>query len=488
MNIFKLDKNTSIYLYGAAAIGSIIYNNLTKSGYKVSGFIDNRADELDDYYGLPVYKLDEFDKDAESLIVVAVKNVFEHEQIVKRITKQGYYNIIYKPKAVLNNCGTEEDLVLSALYDAMLDGNITDVYKIRKTYKANIYEYQDYSVIKEYDNGEIIAKIPIEFIYTNNYDTAFSRWGNLSIMAFFTHVQFFRYMLGDKDSSTEYYVDTFCTESAPKGVKITQKWKENVVRNRSMILENMNLASELDPDFFIRNAPEAEWNEKGYFNLTSGKHRAAFFAAKQYKYVPLKISKNDYISYVNENGVRTVINYIENNNLELTSVISNPYFLRYPTLNNEFYYNFLFKCSNYMSQRMFEENENVDFKSVNIIDNTSNYLGYGCHFSRMGCNVYKMKCDNEELFALVTNLLHVNEYKLVTDGVDNININYAFIEVDADITLEDDSFIRKYNPDTIIVIITKGSNIHSDKYALDGCLTKGYSKNRLVEVNIYKRM
>ena len=98
--------------------------------------------------------------------------------------------------------------------------------------------------------------------------------------------------------------------------------------------------------------------------MTSGKHRAAFFAAKQYKYVPLKISKTDYESYVNEEEVRRVIDYIENNNLDLTSVISNPYFLRYPTLNNEFYYNLLFMCSNYMSQRMFDEEGNVDFNTL----------------------------------------------------------------------------------------------------------------------------
>lgn len=488
MSVFNLDKNASIYLYGAAAIGSIIYNNLIKAGYSIAGFLDNRADELDSYYGLPVYKLDEFDGDVESVIVVAVKNVFEHEQIVKRITKQGYYNIIYKPKSILNNCGTEEDEVLSGLYDAMLDGNITDVYKIRKTYKANIYEYKDYSIIKEYNNGEIIARIPIEFIYTNNYDTAFSRWGNLSIMAFFTHVQFFRYMLGDKDSSMEYYVDTFCTESAPDGVKITQRWKENVVRNRSMILENMNLASELDSDFFIRNAPEAEWNKKGYFNLTSGKHRAAFFAAKQYKYVPLKILKTDYESYVNEEEVRRVIDYIENNNLDLTSVISNPYFLRYPTLNNEFYYNLLFMCSNYMSQRMFDEEGNVDFNTLDIIDNTDNYLGYGCHFSRMGCNVYKANCDNKELFEQVTNMLHVGNYKMLSDKLVDKNIDYIFMEANADMKLEEDGLVSEYNPDTIIAIVPANLDIYSEKYMYNGCLTKGYSKNRPVEVNIYKRM
>ena len=95
----------------------------------------------------------------------------------------------------------------------------------------------------------------------------------------------------------------FCKVAAnEKGSRITKAWEKSVIKNRTEVFENMNCSYEYDQNFFVRNAAPAEWNEKGYFNLISGKHRATFFIAKGQNAVPLNICEEDFQKWINIDG------------------------------------------------------------------------------------------------------------------------------------------------------------------------------------------
>ena len=53
---FELD-NKKIYIYGAAATGEIVFDIFSKKNYRIEGFIDKRAAELDEFKGKKVITL-----------------------------------------------------------------------------------------------------------------------------------------------------------------------------------------------------------------------------------------------------------------------------------------------------------------------------------------------------------------------------------------------------------------------------------------------
>lgn len=452
MNSFEFNKKTPIILYGAAAIGNIMYNVLFSQGYNVKGFIDKRADEITDYLNLPVWKIEDNSLDRNDIVIISVKNVFEHEQIVEQLVENGFTNLIFKPLNVLNGKGTENEKCLSNLYDKILENKVLTPTNLKATFQANIYTFKDYALYSE-GNNEVIAKIPVEFVYTNNYDPQESKWGNINILSFFTHIHFFKFLLGDCNKSPEYYVNEYCEYTAPEEVKITDGWKKNVIRNRLMILEQMNAANELEPDFFTRNAPTAVWNPKGYFNLTSGKHRAAFFAAKHYKYIPLKISKDDYEQYCTKENAEKLILSINNNKKKyITLPINNPLFYRYPLLTNEYYYNFLVYYSDYIAVREYFPKKILQWDKLTFLEKSNDLYGVGGHFSRMGSHVYKtaIQTENKELFDIIQKTLHIPDITLLSNvEIRNLRPDYFFIECNDEEIIT--AYVRDVLPRNLVI-------------------------------------
>ena len=453
MKSFTFNKENPIILYGAAAIGNIIYNNLHSQGYNIKGFIDKRASELTDYLGLPVWNINNNSLNTQNIIIIAVKNVFEHEQIVSQLLQNGYTNIIFKALNVLNGEGTNEEILLSEVYDKILENKPVKDTILSSTVNANIYTFKDYGS-SSIDDENVIARIPLEFVYTNNYTSVESKWGNINILSFFTHIHFFKFLLGDYTKVPDYYINEYCIYTAPPRIKITEGWKDNVIRNRLMILEQMNAANELEPDFFIRNAPTAVWNPKGYFNLTSGKHRAAFFAASNYKYIPLKLSKRDYEQYMAKQYAEILINYIkENSSSALTLPINNPLFYRYPMLTNEYYHSLLVYYTDYIAISSYFPQKILLWKNITIVEMSNDSYGIIGHFARMGCNAYKIvtETNNRELFDITQKVLHIPPVTLLSShSIKQLKPDYFFIECDDPQNISD--YANVIIPRNLIVI------------------------------------
>lgn len=336
---FRIDSETPIYLYGAASIGKIVLKGL--SSFNIQGFIDMRGKEIQSMCKKPVYSLEDMPSLAEEddVIIVTVKNVFEHEEIAYSLYLRGCKNIIYKPKGVLEGNATEHEEMLSDLWDEIVSGDdrLMD-RRIPQYQPAFRYDFVDYAKIRETDE-RVIANIPLELIYTNDID---SFWGNINIQALYPHISFFGFLDNKSGTEKESYIE-FCEQAASTigDIKITEAWRENVLRNRTGIYEQMCNALDLDPDFFIRTAPTADWNTKGYFNLTSGKHRATFLVSKGKRYIPLSIAKPDYLSWLQkEEYIVFKEQFVHDGVRETKSKILHPYFYKFPCVEPIFYTRF----------------------------------------------------------------------------------------------------------------------------------------------------
>lgn len=449
-NFFQIDCNSSILIYGAAAIGIIVYDICKEKNIPLKGFIDKRGNEISQLCGLKVWSLSDEDIneiDKNSIIFVGVKNVFEHDNIVEKLVAYGFNNIIYRPYSVIKGGGTKEEKRLYEAYDQFANREI-DIPSgmLPKTFKVCPYDFKDCSVIKL--NGKYkTAYVPLESLYTDNkVKNGRFAWTNIPVMALIPHIDFFRYMDGQSGFSYHRYMD-YCMSSAKAGgqIKITERWQENVIKNRADVFDNMNLSIERDYDFFVRNAPAGEWNPAGYFNLVSGKHRAAFFMAKGRQYFPLKISEEDFEAWVNREALSKFINKFSEMDLpECHAPVEHPYFYDMKCDNHTFYYRILSSFVYQIALQQYEVERSIALEQNGGVIISLNDDGYMArNLQKYGMRVEV--CNKSILAEMLNELLLVKEQQAQ-------NATYAIIEYKFGTEISYRELIER-NLDCMVVIV-----------------------------------
>ncbi len=396
-DFFHFTQDTPVWLYGAASIGHIMNERLMSAGYDVRGFIDKRGDEISEFCGLPVFSLDEVRLNQgilNGIVFVAVKNVFEHEAIIRRLKDIGIKRLIYRPYSSL--IGTDNDIerCLNMIYSQYFEGeHIPSQVDVPIIKNVSTYNY-DYARVRAYED-KVIAYIPIDYIFTNDYSRSkMEKWGNLNIAAFFTHIDFFKYLSGDGSVGFDNYLYEYCefTANIDGRIEITDGWRKNVLKNRTQIFQEMLILLTIDKDFFLRNPATAKWNShRKFFNLTSGKHRCTFLASQNQFLIPLEISEDDYSIFLNEKGINKVGDLVsEIGNLNMP--ISHPYFYHLQGINYSVWYRLINAIILNVSRSVYEEKAIVSFVGLNVLIDYPDNGFLTSFFLRMGCLV---KCSHE---------------------------------------------------------------------------------------------
>jgi hypothetical protein len=381
-------------------------------GYTVLGFIDKRASEIGLFNNLPVWFLEKVPGEIKekAVVFVAVKNMFDHNLIVKKLLQYNFNRIIYKPYSVLINDPSNEDNDINLVYEDLYSGLGKYEYNIPMTYQVDVNYIKDYAIISQNDEN-VTALIPLDFIFFNGGES----WNNVNILTLFTHLDLFDFFSGNVNKSCESYLDCYCIPSARKeNITISDSWKQNVLHNRAMIYEQMNIALHTDRDFFNRNAVEAVWNRNGYFLLKSGKHRVSFLISKGYYYIPLVLLKNDYELFLNRPCMEPLLNFITDI-LSWDVPLTHPYFYRIPGIKNSFYYGIIKLITDHFAKGLLKKYNKIDFSKLAILDMTNDQGTISAFFMRMGSNVFRFG-EKSELFTLNHALGHIKkEVGSVTD-------------------------------------------------------------------------
>ena len=262
MKTFNL-KEKKIVFYGAASIGTLMLPVFEQAGFDVVFFIDKRANELPLFMNKKVYDVnDPYLKQLRYenyVVVVSVKNVFEHSNIAKKLVDLGFYQIIYRPLASIEGRGNDSQNLINDTYSLIEKGNFDDVQDIPCTEDTPCFIPNDDAVIEERDDL-VIANIPMVLLLTDNKKRT-TPWFNKPVMSLLPHIDLFRFISGDIDYSCDRYIK-FCVDSAKSSqwIETTESWKQNVLRNRTEIYERMSNSVELESGFFIRNAPNVVYN------------------------------------------------------------------------------------------------------------------------------------------------------------------------------------------------------------------------------------
>ncbi len=370
LDYFNL-KEKRILLYGAATIGIIAYDVFKKAGFDIAGFIDKRGDEIGMLCQKKVYSLDDIISEHmntdDYAVFISVKNVFEHTNIANDLIEIGLENIIYRPLCSINGAGDELSDQLYEIYDDIISGVFDRSDHIPKSLHKECFKPVDDSIICE-EEKYVIAYVSVDMIYSDK-KIENSAWYSRPLLSMLPHIELFRFIMGMKDYSVDRYLD-YCISAVrfKEGFEVTDRWKQNVINNRSMVFEHMSHSYELDPSFFVRNAPEVIYDSKErVFNLNSGKHRAAFFASLWRKYVPVRIDKEDYKIYLNIDASERLSQMIKQYDItRVDAPIPHPLFFSFPCESNEFYYGLLYALFYHISDLLFDMIGFPDFSSLKI--------------------------------------------------------------------------------------------------------------------------
>lgn len=365
-------KETPVVLYGAAYLGGVVYDYLhTKTN--IVAFIDKRADEILNYRDLPVYSINtpftQTDKDG-MIVLIAVKNVFDHRKIARQLKEQGFSFIIDF---------SHPD------FSKIMENTFTLPVTVDPYKSTMIYNWQDSAFILHND-GYVTARIPTPLVFTNIGGKQ-DFWADWPIQSLYPHEELFSFFDGNMNSNPYCYVEEYCIAGANRiGNKhITDRWKQNVLESRQKVFYNMEQNWQLKTSFFIDNAPTAAWSN-GKFNLTSGKHRAAFLASKGEHFIPLKVTEQNYQAFLNMESARETMNFIEHEQMEDTLFsIPHPYFYAFASQSGFAFYIILRKMLLQLGHVFLAKGHSLS--ELSVLCCSKHYAAFGRYFAQIGAKV-----------------------------------------------------------------------------------------------------
>lgn len=421
-----------VVLYGAASIASILTPKFEENGIRVVGYIDKRAEEIGQLFGRPVWSVSDPSlkgyRNDSYFIFVSVKNVFEHTDIANILIDIGFQNIVYRPRLILEGGSDPALEAIYQAYDAMEKGKAQKGVPIPKTREHELPKITDGAVVCR-DTGCVTALLPIELLHTD-IKVPDDIWYDKSILSLVPHIDFFRFLLNDAGHYTaERYLD-FCIESGKASkIEITDRWKKNVLHNRAMVFEQMRRAMELDPGFFIRNAPIVYWNRCGYFNLDSGKHRGAFYVSMHRRYMPVNMREEDYSHWKNAPVLEEVSAYMKEHGIyKLKAPISHPCFIKYPCDSTSFYYDLLGTLIYLIADRQMYAYGKTDFAKEHIFVYLDDSHFIGRAFAQMHADVEAID-EGGRLAGLIDQLLRCTVKNVSWAETEHKNYTWCIVDV-----------------------------------------------------------
>lgn len=472
----RLSGDVKIIIYGAGVKGNAIRIVLERNNYNVIGYIDKNACNMQNDMAMPVYALEakeieEMDK-SKVIVVVSVANIFVHEDIVSELQSRGFLYFICKINVF--NPRLEEKKI-NKIYDDLYLYGIIDKETVIPY--VEIKDLDSFRNIYDKKKQFVYCYVPLEMLFTieSNYkestlqlndSPSILRMVDKNIMYFVYCKKLYETFndLSDNYSWRKYldYYKLLKMNCAKIKYKSEEDEHDDFIRHlkeRYKVYLKMEEAYHYNYQFFKDYPIIAKWNQNGYFNIEDGANRAAFLMAKGMKWLPVKIIKEDYHKWKNEE----VANIIKSQyDLKLFDFpIENPYFMRI-TQETNFYQKVCQILLNYLGE------ENIKIEGMNIyqINAENGYIAR--QFARSRANVTIKTGSNfcSELELLVNRLVFVN-YTINNNPSSNMLFNQDVI-INLNKEYGDDFDYSLFRDGTMIFSLIRGEKEDNRQYNVLG--------------------
>ena len=291
MRCFTFDENKNYVVYGAGGNCYHIIRLFQNTNYHIEAILDQRADTMSDVMGIPVYTLEEYRKGEHAkekcVIIISIKNVFEHASIARNLIELGFENIIYKPFPILQGEKGEIWDSIDCVYEMLVEKKdlsaATQDNLVACSELSTLRVFKDELLISKSEQ-EVICWLPVELVC--NYDRE-DAYGLIPISSYYPLVELYQYLLNcGTENKWEKIEDNFalyCSEWIEKEHQVfTDSLKQSMIDSRINVFYQMQRKSDLDREFFIRNAVLVKRIDSFRFCLlSSGRNRMSFLSTNR---------------------------------------------------------------------------------------------------------------------------------------------------------------------------------------------------------------
>lgn len=435
MECYSINKDMKYIIYGAGGNCYHIKRLFDKEKYSIAAILDKRAEEMHFIEDTPVYTLEQFTKQEQLkdniVIIVSIKNVFEHVNIARELLELGYKNIIYKPFPILQGEHDEEWDSINCVYEAILEEEKLSGLngkKIACSRRNHLVQFKDELIIEE-SNDTVMCWMPVELVC--NYDRE-DAYRLLPMAAFYPLLNMYQYLLSSGYTyEWENILNDFFLYSIDwverTGKELSEGLKTSMINSRISVFGGMQKKADLDSHFFVRNAVSVKRIDPMRFYLTtSGRNRVSFLIAKGHRFVPVHMSREDYACWLNQRNFEELKQYLEKNCINcLFTTVQHPLMISYASETTDYISMFcmpvvreIYRQLHWMTAEKTNDYYKINLERYNdekgklsILSVTKDEGCIGRLLTMYGMKCYRMYCDQNqrEISQMIDKLFYIEE-------------------------------------------------------------------------------
>lgn len=341
MTKVHITKESSFIIYGGGEVGNICTRNLLERGYNVTAGLDKRKEGPNVIQGIYTYclgveQISLLEKE-NSIVVICLADGMLHKSVADDLYKRGYQNIVFLP--MVHSICAGEKRRLTALYNRILDGSELcgeEDWIYPYSYYKNPQLESMNGVFGETEDSYIVY-LRLEELFSESYELWKGDKSKVFVklehkdksIMLHPYLSMFKYFLLEIPSCEAYFAASRIERSDD------EKKKEIIKREKLYSIFKKEL--EKGMEFFLSAAPPVIRNPQNYYNLVGGHHRTLFLLSEGKTLFPVKMKKDDFVYWCNEESFIELRNFIYENEVESTyAPISHPAFLNFPSRSENF--------------------------------------------------------------------------------------------------------------------------------------------------------
>jgi hypothetical protein len=307
---YTIGTDEPIFIYGGGIFGVGCANRMIASGYNVVGIIDINPGQVKDS-PVPVLTPDAAATKYPGIFIwICLANGVPHTEIAMNLSLRGFERILFLP--LFLDSKTAKSMIRA--YNAFCIGNCSlEIPSFSKLWSATAEDY----IINE-NSGFVTARIHKNHIYTT--DIIFNKMTDnpYSLHKTLNHP----YALYQPYEPISKLIDFY----------------KNVFQNyRSELFNFFEATLYTNTDYFIDCPCACTINKNGTWDILDGHHRATFLLIKGFTAIPVRVKREEFIKYFNEEDAKELMEYCKKGGT-LPFASEHPAFLRFP-VNNRYQVN-----------------------------------------------------------------------------------------------------------------------------------------------------
>ena len=405
--------NKKVLIYGAGSVGKVVSDTLDKAEIVIAAYIDKRANVIQESNNRPVFapnQLDEVIKDKDNyVIIITIRNVFEHSSLAEYFASIGFNNIIYKPITILRGNKNEVQDSINQAYEQITGKFIVPQDEI-SCYEKEDFAICDFALQKEFED-DILVKLPAELLFSNT-NLKIPVWSCQNFYSNYIAVDLYEAFgnahYGQMLDKVNQYVDRFALPGAKvMGVNTDGNWRQLIIDSRQKVYYEMEYKLWMDFDFFVQNSTKVGLRTgKGFELIASGKNRVSFLISKGYRYIPVRISKEEYQEYINIDAVDKIANYFNTTSIEIFAPIPHPFFYRIDTVAPDYPIECVKPIARFLAEQVYLENGKYSFGKYCLAIGVNDEGYMSRYFKMLGYGVYRILKSNQEFCTMLDTMFY----------------------------------------------------------------------------------